>query len=115
MFNDGVRAYETRHFVDAAVSFKRALGMYPQFVDAGLYLGAAYSDQHIDGVTSAENEQLRANATQAFEDVLTLNPRNVAAVAGLANLYMYPGQLRKSREYVLRHTQITPQDRSPYR
>jgi tetratricopeptide (TPR) repeat protein len=108
--NKGVRAFRDAKYESAINYFQEAMKLDPELTYAELYLATAYAQQFIPGATSAENQRMADMAVQTFDRVLSREPNNAAAVAGLAGIYYNTNQFQKSREFHLKNTEIEPQN-----
>ena len=108
--NKGVRAFRESNYQSAVDYFKTALEMDPELLNAELYLATAYSQQFIPGALSEENRTNAALAIETFESVLTKDPDNSSAIAGLASIYQNTGDLAQAHEFYLRQAELSPDD-----
>jgi len=84
--NEGVRAFKSGHYGEAAAAFQRSVDLNPSAVEPRLYLASAWMNQYIPGARSPENLQFASNAERGFLAVLDLDPRNITALESLASL-----------------------------
>ena len=84
--NEGVRAFKSGHYGEAAAAFQRSVDLNPSAVEPRLYLAYAWMNQYIPGARSPENLQFASNAERGFLAVLDLDPRNITALESLASL-----------------------------
>lgn len=112
--NKGVRAYKSAQFNEAIEHFKTAIQLDPTLVNAKLYLATAYQTQFIPGAPSDDNVKMGQAAVDEYNDVLSSNPNNANAVAGLASLYYGMGKLDEARTYYNKQLQLSPSDPIPY-
>jgi tetratricopeptide (TPR) repeat protein len=117
--NKGVRAFREAHYERAVDYFKQAVELDPELTTAEIYLATAYAQQYVPGSREEISKKNAEMAIQTFENVMKRDPNNVNAVAGLASIYQNLGQedtsnLRKSRDYYLKYTQLEPQNPTPY-
>jgi tetratricopeptide (TPR) repeat protein len=108
--NKGVRAFRDAKYEAAINYFQEAMKLDPGLTYAELYLATAYAQQFIPGATSEQNQKMADMAVQTFERVLSREPENPFAVAGLASIYYNTNQFQKSREFHLKNTAIDPQN-----
>jgi tetratricopeptide (TPR) repeat protein len=112
--NKGVRAFRDAKYEAAINYFQEAMKLDPGLTYAELYLATAYAQQFIPGATSEENQRMADMAIQTFDRVLSREPDNPFAVAGLASIYYNTNQFQKSREFHLKNTVIDPQNPVPH-
>jgi TonB family protein len=84
--DEGVRAFKSGHYSDAAAAFQKSVDLNPSAVAPRLYLATAWMNQYIPGARSPENLQAASNAERGFLAVLDLDPKNVTALESLASL-----------------------------
>lgn len=112
--NKGVRAFRDAKYESAVTYFQEAIKLDPDLSMAEVYLGTAYSQQFIPNAQSEENQKYGELAIQTFQHVLSREPDNASAIAGLAYLYQNTNQLQKAREYYMRHAQVEPTNKIPF-
>jgi tetratricopeptide (TPR) repeat protein len=110
----GQAAFKNAHYEDSIKYFKEAMNLDPSLTVAELYLATAYSQQFIPGAQSADNMKMADMAVKTFEDILSRDPKNVSAVAGLAFIYQNTLQLQKAHEYYLKETQLDHSNPIPF-
>lgn len=84
--NQGVLAYKSAKYADAAEHFKTAIALDPAYNSARLYLATAYMVQWIPGAESPENLEFARKAHDEFMKVLEQDPNDKNAMASLAFL-----------------------------
>jgi tetratricopeptide (TPR) repeat protein len=112
--NKGVRAYRETNYPVAVEHFSDALAQDPELLEAELYLGMAYLMQYIPQLNTPENDENAARAIETFEGVLSRNPENTTAIAGLASLYQNTGDFDRARDAYKRQAEISQDDPVPY-
>src|ERR1041384_8333394 len=117
--NKGVRAFREAHYDNAVKYFQEAVQLDPDLTTAEIYLATAYAQQYIPGGRGEENEKNAQNAIQTFEKVLSRDPNNVNAIAGLASIYQNLGQedtknLRKSHDYYMKYATLDSNNPVPF-
>src|SRR5262249_16751732 len=117
--NKGVRAFREAHYDNAVKYFQEAVQLDPDLTTAEIYLATAYAQQYVPGGRGEENEKNAQMAIQTFEKVLSRDPNNVNAIAGLASIYQNLGQedtknLRKSHDYYMKYAQLDSSNAVPY-
>lgn len=112
--NRGTIAFKSAQFNEAIEDFKNAIQLDPTLTNAKLYLATAYEQQFTPGSPDDANMQMAQNAIDEYKIVLSTDPNNANAVAGLASLYYGLGDMTDAREYYTRQTQLTPSDPVPY-
>jgi tetratricopeptide (TPR) repeat protein len=84
--NQGVLAYKSAKYADAAEHFKEAIALDPTYSSARLYLATSYMVQWIPGAESPENLEFARKAHDEFMTVLQQDPNDKNAMASLAFL-----------------------------
>jgi TonB family protein len=84
--NEGVRAFKSGHYGEAAAAFQRSVDLNPSAVEPRLYLASAWMNQYIPGASSPENLQAASNAERALLAALDLDSRKLTALESLASL-----------------------------
>jgi tetratricopeptide (TPR) repeat protein len=110
----GARAFKDGKYEVAVTYFQEATRLDPDLVVAEVFLGTAYEQQYIPGGQSEDNTKFANMAIKTFEDVLTKDPKNESAAAGMAGIYYNMGDIRKAREYYIKHSQIAPTNPIPF-
>jgi len=112
--NKGVRAFRDAKFESAISYFQEAIKLDPTLTNAELYLATAYSQQFIPGAQSEENKTNAEMAIKTFNQVLSREPNNASAIAGLASIYQNTNEFQKAREYYLKNAQLSENDPIPH-
>lgn len=117
----GVEAFKNAQFEEAVRLFTLAKSLDPSLLNAHLYLATSYASEYIPGAPTEENTQLGKLATDAFKEVLQIDPQNLSAIDGLASiLYQRAGQpfdealFSESKTYHQKHIELKSQDPQPY-
>jgi tetratricopeptide (TPR) repeat protein len=113
--NKGIDAFKKGKFDKAVEFFDNARKQDPELTNAELYLATAYAQQFDpNSPATGDNEKYANSAIETFQAVLTKDPKNASAVAGLAGLYQGLKNLEKSREYYKMQTEIEPNNAIPF-
>lgn len=112
--NKGVNAYKNAQFQTAIMRFKEAVQLDPSLLNARLYLATAYAQQYIPGGESPENIKVAEQAINTFQDVLNMDPKNVTAIASIAQIYYSQGKFDKAKDFQLQRVQLEPNNPEPY-
>jgi len=120
--NKGVQAFKGGQFDAAIEDFKEAKQYDPGLLNARLYLATAYANQYIPGAPSQENIRNGRQAIQEFQDVLSQDPKNVAAMDGIGSILYNmaggppfdPKMMEESKTYHQKHIQLKPGDPESY-
>jgi tetratricopeptide (TPR) repeat protein len=112
--NKGVRAFRDAKYEAAVQYFQEAVRLDPELVDAELYLATAYQQQFIPGAQSEENKRNADLAIETYQKVLSRDPNNVTAIAGMASMYQNTDDLQKAREFYMKQTQLEPNNAVPF-
>ncbi len=110
----GVDAYSNGKFQDAIEHFKIAIQLDPSLVNARLYLATAYAQQYIPGGDSPENLKTGQQAIDAFENVLTMDPKNTTALASIGQIYYNMKDFEKAKDFQRKRIDIEPNNPEPY-
>jgi Tfp pilus assembly protein PilF len=92
--NQGVTAFKTGNYSQAADEFNLAIAADPTFGVARLYLATAYEQQYVPGTDTAENKKFWQAAMDEFNNVLKDDPNNLLATQSVANLYFQLGNAK---------------------
>ncbi len=109
----GQQAFKNAKYEVAINYFKEAMSLDPDLTMAELYLATAYSQQFIPGAVSPENMKMADLATQTFQSILSKDPNNASAIAGMAFIYQSTNQFSKAREFYLKEAAIDPNNPVP--
>lgn len=112
--NKGVNAYKNAQFQTAIERFKEAVQLDPSLLNARLYLATAYAQQYIPGGESPENLKVAEQAINTFQDVLNIDPKNVTAIASIAQIYYNERKFDKAKDFQLQWVQLEPNNPVPY-
>jgi tetratricopeptide (TPR) repeat protein len=82
--NQGILAFKSAKYGDAAEHFRQAIALDPTYRDPQLYLATTYMVQWIPGAESPENLEYVRKARAEFEKVLQQDPNNKNAMQSLA-------------------------------
>jgi tetratricopeptide (TPR) repeat protein len=110
----GQQAFKNAKYESAVDHFKQAMELDPNLTMAELYLGTAYSQQFIPGAQSPENQKMAELAIKTFDNILTREPSNVSAIAGLAFMYQNTFQFQKAHEFYLKQAQLDTSNPVPF-
>jgi len=109
----GQQAFKNAKYEVAVNYFKQAMELDPSLTMAELYLATAYSQQFIPGAQSPENMKMADLALQTFQSILSKEPNNASAIAGMAFIYQSTNQFSKAREFYLKESAIDPNNPVP--
>jgi Tfp pilus assembly protein PilF len=84
--NQGIAAYKSAKYNDAAEHFKQAISLDDSNPSPRLYLATSYMTQWIPGAESPENVEFANKAKDEFNKVLEKDGNNTVALASLASL-----------------------------
>ncbi|HTS71883.1 MAG TPA: tetratricopeptide repeat protein [Terriglobia bacterium] len=112
--NKGVQDYRNAQFQTAIMHFKEAVRLDPTLLNARLYLATAYAQQFVPGADSDENKQIAKQAIDAFQDVLKMDPKNMTAIASIAQIYYNEKDFDEAKKYNERRIELQPNDPEPY-
>jgi TonB family protein len=113
--NQGVQAFKSQHYSEAATDFQKAVDLSPNEVNPRLYLATAYMQQYIPGADSAENLVIVERAEAGFRAVLTIEADNRVALESLAALELNERKFDEARVWYQRLIKVDPtNDRAYY-
>jgi len=108
--NQGVQAFKSAQYPQAVEHFKTAVDLDPGFISARLYLATAYMQQYIPGAVSPENTQMATAAYDQFQKVLEQDPKNIVAIASIANLYLNQKEWDKAQQWFEKEISVDPKN-----
>jgi tetratricopeptide (TPR) repeat protein len=82
--NQGILAFKSAKYGDAAEHFRQSIALDPSYRDPQLYLATTYMVQWIPGAESPENLEFVRKAREEFDKVLQQDPNNKNAMQSLA-------------------------------
>ncbi len=122
--NQGVNAFKTGNYSQAADEFNLAIAADPTFGVARLYLATAYMQQYTPGTDTADNKKFWQAAMDEFNTVLKDDPNNLLATQSIASLYFNVGNdknspdslenLTKAEEWNKKVIGIDPKNKEAY-
>ncbi|HVV43556.1 MAG TPA: hypothetical protein VHC72_00070 [Bryobacteraceae bacterium] len=92
--NQGVNAFKSGNYSQAADEFRLAIDADPTFGPARLYLATAYMQQWVPGTDTEQNNKFWSAAMEQFQNVLKDDPKNVLATQSIASLYFNRGNTK---------------------
>jgi len=115
--NQGVNAFKSGNYAEAADHFKTAIALDPSFDVARLYLATAYVQQYIPGTETPENKKYATAAMQEFQTVLGANPdanSKLLATESMASLYYNMKDFQKADEWNKKVIALDPKNKEAY-
>jgi tetratricopeptide (TPR) repeat protein len=112
--NQGVNAFKSGNYAEAADHFKTAIALDPTFDVARVYLATAYVQQYIPGTETPENKKYAEAAMEEFNTVLKADPKNLLSVQSLASLYYNMNNRPKAEEWNKRVVELDPKNKEAY-
>ncbi len=124
--NQGVNAFKTGNYSQAADEFRLAIDADPTFGTARLYLATAYEQQYVPGTDTPENKKFWDAAMQEFNKVLENNPSasdKLLSTQSIANLYYQRGNAKgpteaedmaKAQEWNKKVVELDPKNKEAY-
>src|SRR5579871_4502532 len=115
--NQGVNAFKSGNYAEAADHFKTAIALDPSFDVARLYLATAYVQQYIPGTETPENKKYATAAMDEFQSVLNANPdapSKLLATESIASLYYNTRQPDKAIEWNKKVISLDPNNKEAY-
>jgi tetratricopeptide (TPR) repeat protein len=92
--NQGVNAFKTGAYSQAADEFRLAIDADPTFGVARVYLATAYEQQWVPGTDTPENNKFWSASMEEFNKVLADDPKNLLATQSVASLYFNRGNTK---------------------
>jgi len=92
--NQGVNAFKTGAYSQAADEFRLAIDADPTFGVARLYLATAYEQQWVPGTDTDQNNKFWSASMEEFTKVLADDPKNLLATQSVASLYFNRGNTK---------------------
>lgn len=112
--NKGVNSFRNGQFAQSIDHFQQAVTLDPTLINARLYLATAYAQQYVPGGDSKQNIQFGQQAIKAFEDVLSVEPNNISALASISQLYFNMKQFDKAKAYQVQRLKVEPNNPEGY-
>jgi len=112
--NQGVNAFRTGNYSQAADEFRLAIDADPTFGVARLYLATAYEQQFVPGTDTDENKKYWKAAMDEFENVLKAEPNNLLATQSVANLYYQVKDMTNAADWNKKVIAIDPKNKEAY-
>src|SRR5260370_295588 len=85
LLNKGVAAFKNAQYDTAVEDFKQAKDLDPGLVVARLYLATAYATQSIPGPPPDQNVRLGTQPVTQFKYLLSIDDKNLSAIAAIAS------------------------------
>jgi tetratricopeptide (TPR) repeat protein len=121
LLNKGVAAFRNGQYDASIEDFKKSRDLDPDLLNARLYLATAYATEYIPGAPSDDNVRVGEQAVTEFQDVLTHDPGNLAAIDGIGSILFNmagtpftPDKFQESKSYHQKHISLSPNDPEPY-
>ena len=112
--NQGVNAFKSGNYAEAADHFKTAIALDPTFEVARLYLATAYVQQFIPGTETEENKKFATAAMDEFENVLKNDPKNLLATESIASLYYNTKDFKSAQEWNKKVVALDPTNKEAF-
>jgi len=112
--NQGVNAFKSGNYAEAADHFKLAIAFDPTFQDARLYLATAYVQQFIPGTETPENKKYATAAMEEFGTVLKSEPKNLLATESIASLDYNMKDFKGAEEWNKKVVALDPNNKAAY-
>jgi tetratricopeptide (TPR) repeat protein len=121
LLNKGVASFKNGQYDTSIEDFKQAKDLDPTLLNARLYLATAYATEYIPGAPSDDNVRVGQQAVNEFQDVLSVDPKNLSALDGIGSILYNmagtpfdPDKYNESKKYHLKHIELSPSDPEPY-
>ena len=112
--NKGVKAFKANDYAGAVDAFERAVALAPNEPAPHLYLASAYASRLMPDAQNPENQVLAAKVAREYQRVLEIEPRNKAALVGLANFSFQQKKFDQAKELSERILAIDPYEKETY-
>jgi tetratricopeptide (TPR) repeat protein len=115
--NQGVTAFKSGNYSEAADHFKTAISLDPSFQVARLYLATAYVQQYVPGTETPENKKYATAAMDEFENVLKANPgpnEKLLATESMASLYYNMKDFKNAEDWNKKVVALDPKNKAAY-
>jgi tetratricopeptide (TPR) repeat protein len=115
--NQGVNAFKSGNYAEAADHFKLAISLDPTFQVARLYLATAYVQQFIPGTETAENKKYATAAMDEFGNVLKSNPaadQKLLATESIASLYYNMKDFKNAEDWNKKVVELDSSNKAAY-
>jgi tetratricopeptide (TPR) repeat protein len=110
----GVAAYKTGDYAGAALKFREAVRLDPDFVTARLYLATTLAQQYVPGADEAGNVKLANDAIEQYQEVLKRQGDSINSMKGIAYLHMQLKRFEEAKQYYKRALAVEPKDPELY-
>jgi tetratricopeptide (TPR) repeat protein len=121
LLNKGVASFKNGQYDTSIEDFKQAKDLDPSLLNARLYLATAYATEYIPGAPSDENVRVGQQAVNEFQDVLSVDSKNLSALDGIGSILYNmagtpfdPDKYNESKKYHQKHIELSPSDPEPY-
>jgi tetratricopeptide (TPR) repeat protein len=121
LLNKGVASFANGQYDDSIEKFKQAKDLDPTLMNARLYLATAYATEYKPGIPTDDNTRIGQQAVTEFQDVLSVDPGNIAAIDGIGSILFLmagtpftPEKFEESKQYHEKHIALKPDDPEPY-
>lgn len=121
LLNKGVASFKNGQYDVSIEDFKQAKDLDPSLLNARLYLATAYATEYIPGAPSDDNVRVGQQAVTEFQDVLSVDPKNLSALDGIGSILYNmagtpfdPDKYNESKKYHQKHIELAPSDPEPY-
>ena len=112
--NQGVNAFKTGNYSQAADEFRLAIDADPTFGVARLYLATAYEQQFVPGTETPDNQKFWKAAMDEFQNVLKDEPANLLATQSVANLHYQVKDMVNAADWNKKVIAIDPKNKEAY-
>src|SRR6202023_2880241 len=113
LLNKGVANFKNGQYDASVENFKQAKDLDPSLLNARLYLATAYATEYIPGAPSDDNVRVGQQAVNEFQDVLSVDPKNLSALDGIGSILYNmagtpfdPEKYNESKKYHQKHIEL---------
>jgi tetratricopeptide (TPR) repeat protein len=112
--NKGVIAFRNAQYAQAVDHFQQSVSLDPTLVNAKVFLATAMELQYVPGGATPDNIKKGNDAIQAFENVLSVDPKNTNAIGSIAQIYYEMNNYDKAKQYQKKLMALDPNNPDPY-
>ena len=115
--NQGVNAFKTGNYSQAADEFHLAIDADPTFGTARLYLATAYEQQYVPGTDTDQNKKFWQASMDEFQHVLQNSPSaadRLLATQSIANLHYQVKDMASAMDWNKKVIELDPKNKEAY-
>ncbi|MGH9354461.1 MAG: tetratricopeptide repeat protein [Terriglobia bacterium] len=112
--NKGVIAFRNAQYAQAVDHFQQSVSLDPNLVNAKVFLATAMELQYVPGGATPDNVKKGNDAIQAFQNVLSTDPKNTNAIGSIAQIYYQMNKYDQAKQYQEKLMKLDPNNPDPY-